>query len=107
MRAAAHHETLLPLHLNVFAATVAELPRLTSLGKAVHDVGRRPWEINLDLVGPFTHVPAAALLESVAMLRRQDQARGADPLTVYWRDCGAVRCCRDVRHPTAPGAHSS
>lgn len=78
VRAAAHQETPLPLHVNVFAATVAELPRLTSLCKAVHDVGRRPWEITLDLVGPFTHVPHAALRESVAMLRDEGYRICAD-----------------------------
>ncbi|MEU5011597.1 GGDEF domain-containing protein [Streptomyces sp. NPDC021749] len=69
VRAATHQETLLPLHVNVFAGTLAELPRLTSLTKAVHEVGRRPWEVTLDIGGPFTHVPGAALLESVAVLR--------------------------------------
>ncbi|MEE4425023.1 MULTISPECIES: GGDEF domain-containing protein [Streptomyces] len=69
VRAASHQETLLPLHVNVFAGTVAELPRLTSLTKAVHEVGRRPWEVTLDIGGPFLHVPGAALLESVAVLR--------------------------------------
>ncbi|WP_051799108.1 GGDEF domain-containing protein [Streptomyces sp. NRRL S-337] len=69
VRAASHQETLLPLHVNVFAGTVAELPRLTSLTKAVHEVGRRPWEVTLDIGGPFLHFPGAALLESVAGLR--------------------------------------
>ncbi|MFI6769074.1 EAL domain-containing protein [Streptomyces sp. NPDC050355] len=78
VRTAAHHETLLPLHVNVFATTVAELPRLAALGKAVHDIGRRPWEITLDLVGPFTHVPRAALLESVAVLRDEGYRICAD-----------------------------
>ncbi|MFF4604671.1 EAL domain-containing protein [Streptomyces sp. NPDC001339] len=78
VRAAAHQETLLPLHINVFATTVAELPRLTSLGKAVHDIGRRPWEITLDLVGPFTHAPHAALLESVSVLRDEGYRICAD-----------------------------
>ncbi|MFH8571889.1 EAL domain-containing protein [Streptomyces sp. NPDC017993] len=78
VRSAARQETLLPLHVNVFAATVAELPALTSLGKAVRDVGRRPWEITLDLVGPFTHVPHRSLLESVAGLRDEGYRICAD-----------------------------
>ncbi|MGW7491819.1 bifunctional diguanylate cyclase/phosphodiesterase [Streptomyces sp. NPDC054786] len=78
VRAAADQETLLPLHINVFATTVAELPRMTSLGKAVHDAGRRPWEITLDLGGPFTQVPRAALLESVAVLRDEGYRICAD-----------------------------
>ncbi|MFJ9412129.1 GGDEF domain-containing protein [Streptomyces sp. NPDC101393] len=71
VRAAARQETLLPLHVNVFASTVAELPGLTALRKAVHDVGRRPWEVTLDLGGPFTHVPHRSLLEAVAGLREE------------------------------------
>ncbi|OKH98031.1 diguanylate cyclase [Streptomyces sp. CB02923] len=70
VRSAAHQETLLPLHVNVFATTLAELPGLTALRKAVHDVGRRPWEITIDVGGPFTHVPRRALLEAVAGLRQ-------------------------------------
>ncbi|MEV0373780.1 GGDEF domain-containing protein [Streptomyces sp. NPDC050636] len=78
VRSAAHQETLLPLHVNVFAATVAELPGLTSLGKAVHEVGRRPWEITLDIGGPFTHVPHRSLLEAVAALRDEGYRICAD-----------------------------
>ncbi|KPC60145.1 GGDEF domain-containing protein [Streptomyces chattanoogensis] len=78
VRAAAHQETMLPLHVNVFAATVAELPSLTSLGKAVRDVGRRPWEITLDIGGPFTHVPHRSLREAVAGLRDEGYRICAD-----------------------------
>ncbi|MFG2136355.1 EAL domain-containing protein [Streptomyces sp. NPDC048650] len=78
VRAAAHQETMLPLHVNIFATTVAELPSLTSLGKAVRDVGRRPWEITLDIGGPFTHVPHRALLEAVAGLRDEGYRLCAD-----------------------------
>lgn len=69
VRVAAHRQTPLPLHINLFATTVAELTPLTALGKAVHDVGRRPWEITLDVGGPFSDVPCAALLEAAAALR--------------------------------------
>ncbi|MFF3270842.1 GGDEF domain-containing protein [Streptomyces chrestomyceticus] len=78
VRSAARQETLLPLHVNVFAATLAELPGLTALRKAVHDVGRRPWEITIDVGGPFTHVPRRALLEAVAGLRQDGYRVGAD-----------------------------
>ncbi|MFI7100541.1 EAL domain-containing protein [Streptomyces sp. NPDC050161] len=78
VQSAARQETLLPLHVNVFAATVAELPGLTALGKAVHDAGRRPWEITLDLVGPFTYVPHRALLAGVAELRDEGYRICAD-----------------------------
>ncbi|MCB5910624.1 bifunctional diguanylate cyclase/phosphodiesterase [Streptomyces pinistramenti] len=78
VQSAARQETLLPLHVNVFAATVAELPGLTVLRKAVHDAGRRPWEITLDLGGPFTHVPHQALLAGVAELRDEGYRICAD-----------------------------
>ncbi|MFH8405825.1 EAL domain-containing protein [Streptomyces sp. NPDC018019] len=78
VRSAAHQETLLPLHVNVFAATLAELPGLTALRKAVQDVGRRPWEITVDIGGPFTHVPRRALLEAVAGLRQDGYRICAD-----------------------------
>ncbi|MFP3989963.1 EAL domain-containing protein [Streptomyces sp. E11-3] len=70
VRAAARQETLLPLHVNVFAATVADLGGLAVLRDAVREVGRLPWEITVDLGPPFTHVPHAALLEAVDVLRR-------------------------------------
>ncbi|MFI1203587.1 EAL domain-containing protein [Streptomyces sp. NPDC020883] len=69
VRAAAEQETPLPLHVNVFAGTLARRPGLASLGEAVRDVGRRPWEITLDLVGPFGPVPERELLTAVAGLR--------------------------------------
>ncbi|MGW5821012.1 bifunctional diguanylate cyclase/phosphodiesterase [Streptomyces noursei] len=69
VQAAAEQETLLPLHVNVFAGTVAKRPELASLGAAVRAAGRRPWEITLDLVGPFTQVPEQELLAAVAGLR--------------------------------------
>ncbi|POX36630.1 diguanylate cyclase [Streptomyces sp. Ru73] len=69
VRHAAYRETLLPLQVNLFAATAAELPELTAFRAAVHAAGRRPCEITLDLTGPYTHVPACALLEAVAGLR--------------------------------------
>lgn len=67
--AAARKETLLPLHVNVFAATPADLGGLTALRKAVHEAGRLPWEVTVDIGPPYTHVPQRALLEAVAVLR--------------------------------------
>ncbi|MBZ4017961.1 GGDEF domain-containing protein, partial [Streptomyces purpurogeneiscleroticus] len=69
VRHATQRETLLPLQVNLFATTAAEMPELTALRAAVRAVGRRPCEITLDLTGPYTHVPARALLEAVAGLR--------------------------------------
>ncbi|MER6456582.1 MULTISPECIES: GGDEF domain-containing protein [unclassified Streptomyces] len=78
LRAATRKETLLPLHLNVFAATLADLGGLTPLHDAVRAAGRLPWEVTLDIVPPFTHVPHRALLEAVAVLREQGFRISAD-----------------------------
>ncbi|MEU3979798.1 GGDEF domain-containing protein [Streptomyces sp. NPDC026672] len=78
LRAAARKETLLPLHLNVFAATLADLGGLTPLHSAVLEAGRMPWEITLDIVPPYTHVPQRALLEAVSALRDQGFRISAD-----------------------------
>ncbi|WP_369032114.1 EAL domain-containing protein [Streptomyces adonidis] len=69
VRAAAARETLLPLHVNVFAGTLADLGGLAALHDAVREAGRLPWEVTVDVVPPYTHVPQRALLEAVAVLR--------------------------------------
>ncbi|MFE2888957.1 EAL domain-containing protein [Streptomyces sp. NPDC059272] len=71
VRAAARKETLLPLHINVFAGTLADLGGLTLLHSAVREAGRLPWEVTVDIGPPYTHVPRRALLEAVAELRGQ------------------------------------
>ncbi|WP_043683204.1 GGDEF domain-containing protein [Streptomyces xylophagus] len=71
VRAAARKETLLPLHINVFAGTLADLGGLTPLHRAVREAGRLPWEVTVDIGPPFTHVPQRALLEAVSELRGQ------------------------------------
>ncbi|MER6386405.1 GGDEF domain-containing protein [Streptomyces sp. NPDC001250] len=78
LRAATRKETLLPLHLNVFAATLADLGGLRPLHDAVRAAGRMPWEVTLDVVPPYTHVPQRALLEAVAALREQGFRISAD-----------------------------
>lgn len=77
-RAAARKETLLPLHVNVFAGTLADLGGLTALHDAVREAGRLPWEVTLDVVPPYTHVPQPALLEALAALRDQGFRISAD-----------------------------
>ena len=71
VRAAARKETLLPLHINVFAGTLADLGGLTPLHSAVREAGRLPWEVTVDIGPPYTHVPRRALLEAVSELRGQ------------------------------------
>ncbi|MER5380385.1 GGDEF domain-containing protein [Streptomyces sp. NPDC002688] len=71
IRAAARKETLLPLHVNVFAGTLADLGRLSALRNAVREAGRLPWEVTVDIGPPYTHVPQHALLEAVAVVREE------------------------------------
>ncbi|MEU5185075.1 GGDEF domain-containing protein [Streptomyces longwoodensis] len=78
VRAAARKETLLPLHVNVFAGTLADLGGLGPLHDAVRALGRLPWEVTLDVVPPFTHVPQQALLEALGGLREQGFRISAD-----------------------------
>jgi predicted signal transduction protein with EAL and GGDEF domain len=78
IRAAARKETLLPLHVNVFAGTLADLGGLTPLHDAVRAVGRLPWEVTIDVGPPYTHVPQQALLEAVTALRGQGFRISAD-----------------------------
>ncbi|MFI9646769.1 GGDEF domain-containing protein [Streptomyces sp. NPDC052040] len=67
--AAARMDALLPLHVNVFAGTLADLGGLAALVDAVREAGRLPWEVTVDVGPPYTHVPHRALLEAVAVLR--------------------------------------
>ncbi|MFC8196898.1 EAL domain-containing protein [Streptomyces sp. NPDC057298] len=69
IRSAARQETLLPLHVNVFAGTLADLGRLAALRDAVRGAGRLPWEVTVDVGPPFTHVPHRALVEAVTAVR--------------------------------------
>ncbi|MEV6761671.1 GGDEF domain-containing protein [Streptomyces sp. NPDC051105] len=78
LRAAARKEALLPLHINVFAATLADLGGIGPLPGAIREAGRMPWEVTLDIVPPYTHVPQRALLEAVATLRGQGFRISAD-----------------------------
>ncbi|MEU6367540.1 GGDEF domain-containing protein [Streptomyces sp. NPDC046931] len=69
VRAATRMQTLLPLHVNVFAGTLADLGGLAALRDAVREAGRLPWEVTVDVGPPYTHVPHRALLEALAVLR--------------------------------------
>ncbi|MFF0682319.1 EAL domain-containing protein [Streptomyces tendae] len=78
LRAAVRRETLLPLHVNVFAGTLADLGGLRPLYDAVREAGRLPWEVTLDVCPPYTHVPWRALLDAVTVLRGQGFRISAD-----------------------------
>ncbi|TWF88849.1 diguanylate cyclase/phosphodiesterase [Streptomyces capillispiralis] len=69
VRAAVRRETLLPLFVNVFAGTLADLGGLAALHDAVREAGRLPWEVTVDIGPPYTHVPRGALLDAVTALR--------------------------------------
>ncbi|MEU6217909.1 GGDEF domain-containing protein [Streptomyces sp. NPDC047022] len=71
IRAAAQWGTPLPLHVNVFAGTPADLGGLGALRNAVQEAGRLPWEVTVDIGPPYTHVPHQALLEAVGQLREE------------------------------------
>ncbi|WP_406206079.1 GGDEF domain-containing protein [Streptomyces sp. NBC_01017] len=77
-RAAARKETLLPLYVNVFAGTLADLGGLTPLHDAVRAAGRLPWEVTIDIGPPYTQVPQHALLEAMGALRNQGFRISAD-----------------------------
>lgn len=66
---AAEHETLLPLHLNLFAETVVRNPLLEPLCAALEETGRRCREIVLDIGGPFTHFDTNELVHALQQLR--------------------------------------
>ncbi|ANS63806.1 hypothetical protein SLINC_1582 [Streptomyces lincolnensis] len=78
VRTAVRRESLLPLHVNVFAGTLADLGGLTPLHDAVRQAGRLPWEVTVDINPPYTHVPQQALLEAVGGLREQGFRISAD-----------------------------
>ncbi|MFJ5262653.1 EAL domain-containing protein [Streptomyces sp. NPDC088387] len=78
VRAAVRKETMMPLHVNVFAGTLADLGGLTPLHDAVRRAGRLPWEVTVDVSPPYTHVPHHALLEAVGALRQQGFRLSAD-----------------------------
>lgn len=94
VRAAAARETLLPLHVNVFAGTLADLGGLAALHDAVREAGRLPWEVTVDVVPPYTHVPQRALLEAVAVLRGEGFRICADGVGDGDVPCGCSRTWR-------------
>ncbi|QCB21527.1 EAL domain-containing protein [Streptomyces sp. SS52] len=87
-RAAVRKETLLPLHVNVFAGTLADLGGLQPLHDAVREAGRMPWEVTLDVCPPYAHVPRRALLEAVSAVRAQGFRICADG----WSVTATPRC---------------
>jgi predicted signal transduction protein with EAL and GGDEF domain len=71
IRAAAEHETLLPLHVNLLAFTVAGPAELLApLFDALRATGRRAADVVLEIGAPFCRAPREYLLDGLLMLRR-------------------------------------
>ncbi|WP_406689674.1 GGDEF domain-containing protein [Saccharopolyspora sp. ID03-671] len=70
VQAAADHESLLPLHLNLFGGTVVhDRERLELLREKLREVGRREHEVTLEIGPPFGRIDTDQLLESIGKLR--------------------------------------
>ena len=67
--AEAPHATLLPLHVNVTAVTIATPGALEPLGRALSQVARRPREIVLEIGAPFEDAGEEELLSGMFRLR--------------------------------------
>ncbi|MGW3470283.1 EAL domain-containing protein [Saccharopolyspora sp. NPDC000995] len=66
----ADHESLLPLHLNIFGGTVIhDLPRLDAVREKLREIGRREQEVTLEIGPPFTRLDPGQLLAGVDKLR--------------------------------------
>ncbi|MBK0867046.1 EAL domain-containing protein [Saccharopolyspora sp. HNM0986] len=103
--AAAEHETLLPLHLNLFGGTVThDLSRLDELRERLREVGRREHEITLEIGPPFARLDPEQLLHGVRSLRAEGfqiamdgVGQGDVPLTLIAdMDPGTVKLDRGV-----------
>ncbi|WP_052407272.1 GGDEF domain-containing protein [Allokutzneria albata] len=69
-RACAEHETLLPLHLNLLAETVATCPSgVERLHHALCDLGRRPHEVVIEVGGQLRESDYGELIDELRRLR--------------------------------------
>jgi EAL domain-containing protein (putative c-di-GMP-specific phosphodiesterase class I)/GGDEF domain-containing protein len=67
---ACEHETVLPLHLNVFGGTIAhDLGRLDELHARLHALSRREHEVTLEIGPPFARLDPETLVRGVEKLR--------------------------------------
>ncbi|MGI8306930.1 GGDEF domain-containing protein [Saccharopolyspora hattusasensis] len=66
----AEHESLLPLHLNIFGGTIIhDLTRLDAVREKLREIGRREQEVTLEIGPPFTRLDPDQLLAGVDKLR--------------------------------------
>ncbi|GAA2807595.1 GGDEF domain-containing protein [Saccharopolyspora taberi] len=70
LNSASEHETLLPLHINIFGGTVThDLARLDLLRETLHRIGRREQEVTLEIGPPFARLEPADLIAGAEKLR--------------------------------------
>ncbi|MBB5152669.1 diguanylate cyclase (GGDEF)-like protein [Saccharopolyspora phatthalungensis] len=70
LTSAAEHESLLPLHLNIFGGTIIhDLPRLDLVREKLREIGRREQEVTLEIGPPFARLKPHQLLAGVEKLR--------------------------------------
>ncbi|MGP4015688.1 GGDEF domain-containing protein [Saccharopolyspora sp. 5N708] len=70
LNSAAEHESLLPLHLNVFGGTVThDIGRFDLVRKKLREIGRREQEVTLEIGPPFAKLNRNQLLAGVEKLR--------------------------------------
>ncbi|WP_246842852.1 EAL domain-containing protein [Allokutzneria sp. NRRL B-24872] len=70
VRASAEHETLLPLHINLLARTVATCPAgVERLHHALCELGRRPHEVVIEVGGQLRESDYGELLDELRRLR--------------------------------------
>ncbi|MCI2418510.1 GGDEF domain-containing protein [Saccharopolyspora sp. K220] len=70
LNSTSEHESLLPLHLNIFGGTVThDLARLDLVRKKLREIGRREQEVTLEIGPPFAKLNRDQLLSGVEKLR--------------------------------------
>lgn len=70
VRTEAEQQTLLPLHVNLLAVSATARPEaLEPILAALHEVGRRPREVMIELSPPYSHAEPTRLLAGIQMLR--------------------------------------
>ncbi|GAA0514771.1 GGDEF domain-containing protein [Saccharopolyspora subtropica] len=70
LTAVSEHESLLPLHLNVFGGTVThDLARFELVRDKLQQIGRRPQEVTLEIGPPFARLKPEQLLAGIDKLR--------------------------------------
>lgn len=70
VRSAADYETLMPLHLNLRAGTVAASPvELAPLREVLNHTSRRPRDVVIDISAPYSEIAREDLLRGIGDLR--------------------------------------